>query len=264
MHDEFLGQINWRQPWLAPLLPAAELVMKSSNWRDGLNAAAADLGFENHRSLPLRFVPQADLPTGIAYESFISETGGVPTRDNLHDFFNALVWLSYPGIKAQLNAMQAKEIEVRKQAPAVTRGRLRDAATIFDENAVLFLTSNPDISKLLRQHDWRQLFIERRTLIQEECAIHLFGHALMEKLVSPYKAITGHTWVILAEPSILTLQATEIRNWLDTTVTSQLRSGLDTSDFSHLPVLGVPGWWPMQDEHFYADTRVFRPLRQLP
>jgi hypothetical protein len=264
MRDAFLGQINWRQPWLAPLLPAAELVLKFSDWRDGLNVVAADLGIRNRRALPLRFVPQADLPPGIAYETFISETGGVPTRDNLHDFFNALVWLSYPDIKVQLNDMQAEEIENRKQAPPVTRGKLRDAATIFDENAVLFLTTNPEIDKMLRQHDWRQLFIERRSIIQEECAIHLFGHALMEKLVSPYKAITGHTWVLLAEPSIMTLQATELRHWLDTTVATQLRQGLDTSNFSHLPVLGVPGWWPMQDEHFYADTKVFRPRRQLP
>ena len=264
MGEEFLGQINWRQPWLVPLLPAAERVLQSANWRDGLNAAAHDLGIKNHRSLPLRFVPQAELPTGVAYETFISETGGVPTRDNLHDFFNALVWLSYPNIKVQLNDMQAREIENRKHVPAVTRGKLRDAATIFDENAVLFLTSNPEIDRMLRQHDWRQLFVERRTIIQQECTIHLFGHALMEKLVAPYKAITGHTWVLLAEPSILALQATELRNWLDTTVAMQLRRGLDTSNFSHLPVLGVPGWWPMQDEHFYADTKVFRPRRQLP
>lgn len=264
MGDEFLRQINWRQPWLAPLLPAAERVLKSANWRDGLDAAADDLGIKNHRSLPLRFVPQAELPAGVAYETFISETGGVPTRDNLHDFFNALVWLSYPGIKVQLNDMQAREIESRKHAPAVTRGKLRDAATIFDENAVLFLTSNPEIDKMLRQHDWQQLFIERRTIIQQECTIHLFGHALMEKLVAPYKAITGHTWVLLAEPSILALQASELRRWLDMTVAMQLRRGLDTSSFSHLPVLGVPGWWPMQDEHFYADTKVFRPRRQPP
>ena len=262
MSDEFLRQIDWRQPWLAPLLPAAELVMTASTWRDGLNAAASVLGLENHRSIPLRFVPQADLPAGIAYESFISETGNVPTRDNLHDFFNALVWLSYPSIKVQLNAMQAMEIDRRMQAAATTRGKLRDAATIFDENAVLFLTPNPQVGEMLRKHAWRKLFIEQRTLIQEECTIHLFGHALLEKLVMPYKAITGHTWVIVAEPSIAAPHTTEMRDWLDATVAMHLRRGLDTSDFSHLPVLGVPGWWPTQDEHFYADAKVFRPLRQ--
>ena len=261
MPDAFLEQIDWRQPWLAPLMPAIELVLRSSNWRGGLNAVASDLGLKNHLSLPIKFVPQSELPAGVAYETFISESGGVPTRDNLHDFFNALVWLTYPNIKVRLNAMQAMEIERRKQSAALTRGKLRDAATIFDENAVLFVTSNPDIGNMLRQHAWRQLFIERRTLIREQCKIQLFGHALMEKLVAPYKAITGHTWMVMAEPSVLALPAMEMRAWLDATVAAQLQGGLDTSEFTHLPVLGVPGWWPMQDEHFYADAKVFRPPR---
>ena len=42
----------------------------------------------------IRFVPpQAD---GLAYECRIRDTGEVETRpDNWHDFFNALVWLSF-------------------------------------------------------------------------------------------------------------------------------------------------------------------------
>lgn len=262
MPDAFLEQIDWRRPWLAPLMPVRELVLRSSNWRDGLNTAASNLGIKNHRSLPIRFVLQSELPAGVAYETFISENGGVPTRDNLHDFFNALAWLAYPEIKVQLNAMQAMEIERRKQTAAPTRGRLRDAATIFDENALLFVTSNPEIGKMLRKHAWRQLFIEERKLVREECTIHLFGHALMEKLVAPYKAITGHTWIVMAAPSVLALPAVKMRAWLDATVAAQLQGGLDTSHFTHLPVLGVPGWWPLQDEHFYADVTVFRPPRQ--
>jgi hypothetical protein len=262
MHASFLEQIDWRRPWLAQLLPAAQIVLRSSNWRDGLNALARDLGLINHRALPLRFVPQADLPEGVAYESHISETGGVPTRDNLHDFFNALVWLTYPNIKIRLNAMQALEIERRKQAPAVTRGKLRDAATIFDENAILLLTSNAATEEMLRQHAWQELFVERREHFQQSCRVCLFGHALMEKLVTPYKAITGHTWIVAAEPAVLTLPATEIWAWLDVKVAAQLQVGLDTSDFTPLPVLGVPGWWPRQDEDFYADASIFRPPRQ--
>jgi hypothetical protein len=264
MPNAFLEQINWRQPWLAPLMPAAEPVLRASNWRDGLNAAASRLGLLNHRSIPLRFIPQADLPAGIAYETFISESGGVPTRDNLHDFFNALAWLTYPKIKVRLNAMQALEIERRKEAEALTRGKLRDAATIFDENAILFLTSNAAVETMLRQHAWRELFVEQRGLFERDCKVYLFGHALMEKLVTPYKAITGHTWMVIAESAVLNLPAAEIRTWLDLKVAAQLQNGLDTADFTHLPVLGVPGWWPGQGEHFYADASVFRPMRKRP
>ncbi|MNV85284.1 hypothetical protein D3C71_1792260 [compost metagenome] len=32
--------------------------------------------------------------------------------------------------------------------------------------------------------------------------------------------------------------------------------------FTPLPVLGVPGWWPAnEDPQFYADPQVFRPPR---
>ncbi len=57
-----------------------------------------------------RFVPQESLPEGTAYEEFISATGNVPTRDNLHDFFNGLVWQTFPLIKRELNALQAAQI----------------------------------------------------------------------------------------------------------------------------------------------------------
>ena len=265
MSATFLDQIDWRQPWLAPVVPTAKRVLRASNWRSGLNAAAADLGLQNHRSMPIRFVPQSDLPSGVPYETFISESGGVPTRDNLHDFFNALVWLTYPKVKLQLNALQAGEIARRKvsaQFAQSTRGRLRDAATIFDENAVVLLTVNAAVGDMLRHHAWKKLFTIQRKQFEQDCRVYLFGHALLEKLVLPYKAITGHVWVVEAEAAILALPDTEIHAWLDAKVSAQLQGGLNTSDFTHLPVLGVPGWWPGQDENFYADRAVFRPVRQ--
>lgn len=261
MSDAFLKQIDWQQPWLAPIWPVAERVLQASSWRDGLNAAADSQGLKNHQGYSLKFVLQSDLPAGMAYETFISNTGNVPTRDNLHDFFNALVWLTYPQIKVQLNALQASEIARRKTALQSSRGKLRDAATIFDENAVLLLTCDPTLSNKLRQHQWRTLFIEQRDTFQACCRVHLFGHALMEKLVRPYKAITGHTWVVQAEKEILSLPKTDIQKWLDAKVAEEIRGGLNTSDFTHLPMLGVPGWWPVQDGDFYADTSVFRPMK---
>jgi hypothetical protein len=34
---------------------------------------------------------------------------------------------------------------------------------------------------------------------------------------------------------------------------------LASKPFAHLPVLGVPGWWPgNEDPAFYADASVFR------
>ncbi|MET0962621.1 MAG: DUF3025 domain-containing protein, partial [Noviherbaspirillum sp.] len=229
MPAAFLEPIDWRRPWLASVVPAAGLILQGSDWCDALNVLACDRGLKNHRSVPLKFVPQSDLPAGMAYETFISQSGCVPTRENLHDFFNALVWLSYPRIKRQLNALQAAEIARRQASAQSSRGKLRDAATIFDENAVLLLTSDPAVHDALRRHQWRKLFIEQRKTFETCCTVHLFGHALMEKRVTPYKAITGHAWVVQVDPAILALSEIERRAWLDAKVAVQLQSGLSTS-----------------------------------
>jgi len=260
MSAEFLKTIDWSRPWLAHVREIGEAIASSADWRAELNRYAVQRGLCNHRNLPLRFIPQAELPPGVAYEAHISQTGGVPTRDNLHDFFNALVWLTFPRIKAQLNALQAKEIE-RSAAknPDAPRGKVRDAATIFDENAVLLVTSDQELVAALRSHEWLDTFHVRRDEFNRRCSIFLFGHALMEKLVSPYKAITGHIWVVSIE--IVEGVVSDQCALLDAQVSDQLQSGLTTKDFSPLPILGVPDWCELQDEIFYGDAMVFRPKR---
>lgn len=262
----WLDEIDWQRPWLAPLLPAAQLVLNSPDWRHALNDAATSKFLRNHRSLPLHFVPQADLPPDTAYEAFISATGAVPTRDNLHDFFNALVWLTFPLIKARLNALQAAEIEkvsatTNQVRAKSTRGKLRDAATIFDENAALLVVSDLTLADALRHHRWREAFVSRRPAFGTVCEVRLFGHALMEKLVKPYKAITAHAWVVEVDQGFFAMTEQEKRAHIDMQVARQLANGLSTADFTPLPVLGVPVWDDQQDEKFYADTAVFRPKR---
>ncbi len=221
------------------------------------------MDLRNHRNLPIQFVPQAALPPDTAYETFISNTGGVPTRDNLHDFFNALVWLTFPRIKVQLNALQALEMaRVAAQSAIAPRGKLRDAATIFDENAVLLVTLNQTLVSALRAHEWEQAFVTRRQEFVQDCGVLLFGHALMEKLVAPYKAITGHSWIVPLEHDLATMVFEERYDVIDAVVAQQLAQGLSTADFSPVPVLGVPGWWKGQDDEFYKDVLVFRPIRR--
>lgn len=110
----WLDEIDWRRLWLGPVLLAARPILQSSNWRQALNWAAAEKELRNYRSMHVHFVPQADLPFDAAYEAFISATGGEPTRDNLDDFFIALVWLSFPKFKAQLNALQVAELASKR------------------------------------------------------------------------------------------------------------------------------------------------------
>ncbi|MNR90262.1 hypothetical protein D3C72_212430 [compost metagenome] len=263
MSASFLSAIDWSSPWLANVRTLGQGLAQADDWQQELNRRATALGLRNHRDLPLRFVPQAELPADTAYEAHISQTGHVPTRDNLHDFFNALVWLTFPRIKVQLNLLQAREIARAAAGQALApRGKLRDAATIFDENAVLLISANHDLMHALREHEWESVFVQRRAEFVADCRVYLFGHALMEKLVQPYKAITGHTWIVAQACPPSELPLAEQCAWVDQTVAQQLAQGLSTADFSPLQMLGVPGWWPDQDANFYRDATVFRPKRK--
>ena len=265
-----LETIDWHRPWLAPFLPVVEAASAGGDWRAVFNALSNAKAIHNHAGLPLRFVDQGALPPDVPYETFISETGGVPTRPNLHDFFNAMVWLSYPHAKAQLNALQASEITRRfasisvtgsGKAERATRGTLRDRATIFDENAALLLTCEPTVALALRAHHWQESLLQHRADFGTTCEVMLFGHALIEKLVTPYKAITAHVWVLQVATDFFDLPVGDKQAAVDSILGKRLADGLLKEAPTPLPVLGVPGWWEGQDAHFYADTAVFRPKR---
>ena len=230
-------------PWLLPYLPLAQQVLDAAN--SGSVGAALNASRDEKPALP-RFVDHSALPAEEPYESFVARTGCVPTRENLHDLFNGLMWLTYPQTKRRLNELQAQEISLH--GASGPRGSLRDALTVFDENAAV-LQAPASLVDALRQHDWHTLFIARRGEWQS-ARLMIFGHALMEKLMQPRKAITGHVWVTEA----LT----------DAGLASSLTpERLRAKAFLPLPVLGVPGWWDANTEPgFYDDVDVFRPARR--
>ena len=198
----------------------------------------------------VKFVPQIELPADMAYEAFIFSHQRVPTRDNLHDFFNGLCWLRFPQTKARLNFLQAQEIAV--QGVGATRGPLRDALTLFDEN-VLLLQASDDLWHALQVRDWTKLFGALRDEWQSAHSVG-FGHALLEKLVTPYKSITAHVYRIASAVDAKDDQALD--DWLATNLQPNY---LVTKPYLPLPVLGIPGWWPdNEDLSFYSDTQVFR------
>ena len=261
-----LPPVDWSRRWFDAVRPAAQTV-DVADVIGTFSARAAALGLVNHAGLPVRFVPQAALPDGTAYEEHIGATGCVPTRDNLHDFFNGLVWLSFPLVKRELNALQAAQIA--RDGIGGQRGPARDAATLFDENAALLVVldnmQGQALADALRNHRWREAFVERAGLFGTAAQVWLFGHALMEKLVAPYKAITAHTLVVAAPDAYFALPREQQQAWIDAHVAERLRTaGLRKADFTPLPVLGIPGWWAEQDDAFYGDTTVFRPKRNVP
>ena len=199
------------------------------------------------------FVPQSDLPAGVAYESYIFEYHQCPTREGLHDFFNGLAWLHFPRVKRRLNQLHVDQIAQTGIAPV--RGPARDALTLFDENAAL-LRAPEALWQALVAKDWRRVFIDLRPLWQQTHLL-LFGHALLEKLVYPRKPITAHVYRVFS--------ATDSVASLDDWVAADLSADkLAAKPFAHLPVLGVPGWWPGNEAPgFYDDPSVFRAARTV-
>ncbi len=249
--------INWNSPWLLPYRPYGERLAAAIALGSPVHQALNDaIGSNSSFQCPVRFVEQLASEGAAAYESFIWQTRTVPTRDNLHDFFNGLVWLRFPKIKARLNALQASAIEA---AGGITphRGRLRDALTLFDENAALLL-ARPAFRLALQHKDWQALFVRERPWWSQTQLV-LVGHALIEKLVQPRKNITAHVFdgsAAFQELPDLPLDLVD----LDAHIAQQLSAEyLAQKPFMPLPVMGVPAWCEANaDPAFYDDADVFR------
>lgn len=259
--------VDWTRPWLAPIRQTGlqwathHQQHPTTGYADALNHVMATA-----MHVPVRFVPQSALPVGEAYEAFIARTRQVPTRDNLHDLFNGLIWQRWPRTKARLNALQAAEIA--RDGIAARRGPVRDAITVFDENGALLLAP-PALWQALLHRDWMSLFVTHRALWQEARLV-LFGHALMEQLVRPRKNLTAHVLVMPhlgAQSDMAALDAGDVATWdnWDGQVAQHLTPDwLACKPLTPLPVLGHPGWWPDNERaDFYADAQVFRPLSPL-
>ncbi len=258
-----LSTIDWTRPWFLPFAASASTLTRALQGGDDLRAALNGMSagaLRNARGLPLRFIAQSALPDGVAYESHIDATGQVPTRDNLHDAFNALMWLHYPQTKQLLNRLQAEAIA--RDGVQRMRGGLRDAATLFDENGALLVTEDAGLAQALRGFSWHELFLSRRDAWAGACTVLPFGHALLEKLVNPYKAITAHVWWIAASPGLAMAQ---IDGLLAASLAGAAQRGALAGGrgFAPLPVMGVPGWSADNaDPAFYDDAGVFRAGRR--
>jgi hypothetical protein len=243
----------WWQPWRARL---AELILlPAQQQRERLTHWAREQGLCNSAGRPIEFVP-ADDAGNRPYEAHIAATGRVPTRPatatSAHDLLNALVWLRFPRLKAALNARQAEELA--RDGVQSSRGAARDAATLIDENGLLLASEDPAVLDALAMRDWPRLFMALRDRWHESAVPHIVGHALLDKLSAPYKAITAHVLPLSGRFENETALDEAAARWV-------ARSGLAPRLLLPLPVLGIPGWWPVNaDPVFYDDEVVFRPL----
>ena len=300
--DDSFAAIEWQAPWLCHLNQLG-YISKSIIQLSGLNNKPAQTDKIEHtpdiiakvlntalqqqandlqQSLPqtkpalnnqaktLQFFSQEALPEGEAYESFIGTTGNIPTRDNLHDLFNGSIWLTFPKTKALLNYYHMLEIE--QQGIGSSRGRVRDTITVFDENGAILVTAEPSIGEALINFDWQASLVAARdkwdnskqSNNQSQAAVYIFGHALLEKLLQPRKALCAHSIVIHVAQDFFALSLSERIGHLDQKVTDYMEALLSQPDvtprkLSPLPILGVPHFWAENaNPSFYEDSQVFR------
>ena len=241
---------------LAPLL--AQLPSRPE--RDALVALAAKHPVATADGHPVRFVPPQD--DGLGYEARIAARGEIETReDNWHDWFNGLVWLTFPKAKAALSARHAAELA----AAGEPRGAVRDAMTHFDECGAVVVAEDGSLLDLLAGFRWKELFVERRAEAIAGLRVFIFGHATYESLLAPFRGLTAKCVLTpvaagwLQKP--LTGQLAEIDGWL----AADLAAGQhgDPRGLQPLPLLGVPGVVPESDDPaYYDDTWQFRPGRR--
>jgi Protein of unknown function (DUF3025) len=254
-------------PIFRPLRDAAR-ALPQHGWPDvaSINAIAKDCGMRlvNARGERLRFVEQTRKPADIAtqFEPSTFLRGEVLLRPhNWHDLFNALVWMTFPRAKAALNARHFAALQLNPHE----RSPLRDALTHFDEDGVVVTSTDASLLQLLRHHEWKKLFVERRADVHTHLRCYVFGHALYDKARAPFIGFTGKAWLFDAGASLAGESTQEELARIDRMLAAQILNEAtlrSPKELSPLPILGVPGWWAANDDpKFYDDTTYFRPAR---
>ncbi len=225
---------------------------------DELNALVGP-SVKSGAGVPIVFVQAR--PAREPYERLVCRAGRVPTREaNWHDLFNALAWLSFPQTKAVLNRRHCEELERSGQRPG-RRGTARDVLTLFDEGGVVVASRKAGLLQYLRSFEWNKLFWQHRAEVSEHMRFFVFGHAILEKSLQPYKALSAKA-LLLDVPASFISAPLDVQLAETDTLTATWFSAPEalnsTQALRPLPVLGVPGWADNGSAAFYEDPQVFR------
>ena len=252
------------QSQLLLTLRAAARQMAGDDWPtlSRLQQIMTCAGICTASGLPLQLVsPAASADT--SYEQRLYNQGELEFRErNWHDLFNVLVWLTFPRAKAALNFRHHAALPAGKPGG---RGPVRDALTLFDESGVIILSADAELLRMIREFRWKPLFWERRAEVIAGMDFLPFGHALCEKVLTPYKGITGRGWLLEVDRDFLASPTMERLQKIDQLLARQIadpQTLRQTHELAPLPVLGVPGWCVDNEQPAYYDDRDhFRPGR---
>lgn len=265
--NEWNSQVLLQSLLFRPLHPVIEQLtgdqFPSLNDWNRLLEIQSPIFVQNGRSL--RFVAQEQGRLGFEsqYEPRCYLSGEVQTRENnWHDFFNALVWLTFPKAKAAINTRHYLALKSIQSDGESQRGKIRDMATLLDESGVIVVCSAPELADMLQAFRWKDLFWKRRAQLHTAMDFYVFGHGLYEKALQPYVGMTGQGLVVMVEPTFLNLALSDRLAWLDQYLAAYLLNPehcRSTRELHPVPLLGVPGW-SADNEHevYYDNTKYFR------
>ncbi len=229
---------------------------------DALSAHAKALNLANHRGLPIQFVaPPDDESVATHYEKRIAESGEIATRENWHDFFNAMQWLTFPKSKAVISEMHARLLAAQI-AGATVRSIPRDVLTLFDEGGVVVASADESLLGHIRHFEWKKLFVERRAEVGRDIKFYLAGHSVLEKMVDPFVGVTAKALLLKVERHFFQLSRDAQLLEIDACAAQWLMnptSLASTHNLHPLPILGIPGWFAANvSAGFYDDAHYFR------
>jgi len=216
---------------------------------------------------PIRFVAQDVKPRCFqeGYEPRIYHRGEVQTRhESWHDFFQVLIWRTFPKTKVTLNHQHymAGKARLETEPKQPNRSPLENALTLFDECGAIIVSSDDYLLDLIRQSKWKKLFWDLRIDLQDKLHCFIFGHALYEKALKPYIGMTAHATLLNVDNLFHAKPLHEQMSEVDALIASlfsdhdRMRSPRDLNPF---PVLGMPGWIQDNDkEAFYDNRNYFR------
>ena len=156
-HDAPGGAPGWDPSFFAtsrlywPLVPAASAFASYAAWPpvsayDEALAPRAGVHFRVQPPKPRRAKRRGPVDPSSLYDARIAAEGWVPTRTaSWHDFFNALVWATFPKSKRVFHERQQKAVAARigptsKSLPD-RRTREQDGLAILDEGSLLLLAA---------------------------------------------------------------------------------------------------------------------------
>jgi len=237
-------------------LAAAEGVPGLQRWLD-----AAPVPVCNAAGVPLRLTDVRPA-SAVAFERAVFDQAVLSVRaDTWHDRLNLLAWRLFPQTKARLNARHAAE--EGDIGAGNRRTRVRDALTLFDEDGAVVAVSGPHLEAMVRNFEWKALFVACRQAVEDSLLCVPVGHALMEKLRLPHLGLTAKVLFVPVEAGFLSAPAVGRLARLDAAVAAAVAALRDPRDLAPLPVLGLPGWWPGgQGGDFYDNAAYFRSGRR--